>query len=43
MKKGLIQYLGRRYKQNTIMFEYVELERLTKIAHTDIGDCFNYL
>ncbi len=28
-KRSLVQYLGRKYRKDTIMFEYKELERLT--------------
>ena len=42
-KRSLVQYLGRKYRKDTIMFEYQELERLTKIADPDSGDCFSYL
>jgi hypothetical protein len=42
-KRSLVQYLGRKYRNETIMFEYSEIERLTKIALTDSGTCFDYL
>jgi hypothetical protein len=42
-KRSLVQYLGRKYRKDTIMFEYQELERLAMIAHSDTGDCFSYL
>lgn len=32
-KCSLVQYLGRKFRKDTIMFEYKELERLTMIAH----------
>ena len=28
-KRSLVQYLGRKYRKDTLMFEYKELERLT--------------
>ncbi len=42
-KRSLVQYLGRKYRKDTIMFEYQELERLAMIADVDTGDCFSYL
>ena len=42
-KRSLVQYLGRKYRKDTIMFEYQELERLTMIAHSESGECFTYL
>jgi len=42
-KRSLVQYLGRKYRKDTIMFEYQELERLAMIADPDTGDCFSYL
>ena len=42
-KRSLVQYLGRKYRKDTIMFEYQELERLTMVAHQDPGDRFAYL
>ena len=45
-KRSLVQYLGRKYRKDTIMFDYSELERLTKLAgpaSEESADCFCYL
>jgi len=42
-KRSLVQYLGRKYRKDTIMFDYKEMEKLTMIAHLDAGDRFSYL
>ena len=46
-KRSLVQYLGRKYKKDTIMFDYSELERLTKLAGASTSEesfeCFWYL
>jgi hypothetical protein len=41
-KRSLVQYLGRKYRKDTIMFDYSEIENLTMIAD-DPGECFAYL
>ena len=42
-KKSLVQYLGRRYKTDSILIEYKELETLTSIALDEPCDTFDYL
>ena len=42
-KVSIVRYLGNRYKSDIILFEYHELERLTKVALDDPQDAFSYI
>jgi len=44
VKDSLVQYCGRRYESNNaIIFEYREIERLTRAAQDDSCSCFSYM